>query len=267
MPNYFASTDVALAQRPGFGTAAATEFAVGDFNGDGKTDVVVGYFLFPLENRAVPIRVLAGDGAGGFTDITATAFPNGAPTTIFASEAVKGDFNRDGRPDVFFADIGLDAAPFPGAPNTLVMSSGATGLINASGTLPAIGNNFSHSAEAADIDGDGDFDIFIGNGDPRPYFLINDGAGNFALSRAGLPAIAGAPLFQGSETWNSEAFLSTGDGDLDMFLGTSGATATPNRLFLNRRPWKLHRGARQPADAGHRPDPQQATTSTPRPST
>jgi Ca2+-binding RTX toxin-like protein len=233
VPNYFTSSDFTLPARAGFTAAAATEFAIGDFNGDGKADVMVAYFLFPLENRAVPIRVLGGDGAGGFTDITATLFPGGAPTTIFASEAVPGDFNRDGKLDVFFADIGLDAAPFPGAPNTLVLSSGA-GLINASNRLPAISNNFSHSAEAADIDGDGDLDIFIGNGDPRPYFLINDGAGNLTLSRSGLPAIAGAPFFQGSETWNSEAFLDVDrDGDLDMFLGTSGATATPNRLFIN----------------------------------
>ncbi|MBX3485704.1 FG-GAP-like repeat-containing protein [Phenylobacterium sp.] len=233
MPNYYASTDFSVALRAGFTGAAATEFVIGDFNGDGRADVMVGYFLFPLENRAVPIRVLGGDGTGGFTDITAALFPGGAPTTIFASEAVAGDFNRDGKLDVFFADIGLDAAPFPGAPNTLVLSSG-NGLINASNRLPAIGNNFSHSAEAADIDGDGDLDIFIGNGDPRPYFLINDGAGNFTLSRAGLPAIAGAPFNAASETWNSEAFLDVDrDGDLDMFLGTSGATATPNRLFIN----------------------------------
>jgi len=233
MPNYYSSSDFTLPLRAGFTTSAATEFAIGDFNGDGKADIMVGYFLFPLENRAVPIRVLGGDGTGRFTDITPTLFPNGAPTTIFPSEAVAGDFNRDGKLDVFFADIGLDASPFPGAPNTLVLSSG-NGLINASNRLPAITNNFSHSAEAADIDGDGDLDIFIGNGDPRPYFLINDGAGNFTLSRAGLPAIAGAPFFQGSETWNSEAFLDVDkDGDLDMFLGTSGATATPNRLFIN----------------------------------
>lgn len=234
MPNYFIATDFTVPLRAGFTTAAPGELTVGDFNGDGKADLMVGYFLYPLENRPAPIRVLAGDGKGGFTDITAFLFPSGAPTTIFASEAVMGDFNKDGRPDVFFADIGLDAAPFPGAPNTLVMSSGATGLIDASPRLPAITNNFSHSAEAADIDGDGDLDIFIGNGDPRPYFLINDGAGNFTLSRTGLPAIAGAPLFQGSETWNTEAFLDVDkDGDLDLFLGTSGATATPNRLFLN----------------------------------
>jgi Ca2+-binding RTX toxin-like protein len=234
MPNFFSASDFSLPLRAGYSTAASREIGVGDFNADGKTDVILTYLLFPLENRSVPIQVLLGNGQGGFSDGTASLFPGGAPVTTHAREVIVADLNSDGRPDLFVADHGYDAPPFPGSPNALVLSSGS-GLINALSRLPAISNNFSHSAEAADIDGDGDLDIFVGNGgDPRPYFLINDGAANFTLSRAGLPAIAGAPLNAQSETWNSEAFLDVDrDGDLDLFLGTSGASAMPNRLFLN----------------------------------
>ena len=235
MPQYFTTTQSTIALRAGYETAAPSEFSVGDFNGDGKLDLAISYFLAPAENRAVPIRILAGDGAGHFSDMTAIAFPNGAPTTVFGRENVVGDFNRDGRADIFFAGHGYDAPPFPGEHDALVLSSGATGLADASSSLPNLNNNFAHSAAAADIDGDGDLDIFVGDGgDPRPYFLINDGTGHFTLDRSGLPDFVAAPLNAASQTFDTETFLDVDhDGDVDLFLGTSGAGATPNRLLLN----------------------------------
>ena len=50
-----------------------------DRDHDGKLDFVLSYFQFPLVDAATPIRLFAGNGSGGFTDITSTAFPNGAP--------------------------------------------------------------------------------------------------------------------------------------------------------------------------------------------
>lgn len=77
MPAYYSSEDFTVALRANFQTAFVHEVGVGDFTGDGKADFVLSYFLFPLEDRATPIRLFAGNGAGGFTDITAQAFPNG----------------------------------------------------------------------------------------------------------------------------------------------------------------------------------------------
>ncbi len=233
MPAYYSSQDFTVPLRGGFQTAFVHEVGVGDFTGDGKTDFVLSYFMFPLEDRATPIRLFAGDGAGGFSDITSQAFPNGAPQTVHARETVVGDFNKDGRLDAFFADHGYDAQPFPGAQNGLMLSSGASGVVNATAQLPQV-SDYSHSAEAADIDGDGDLDIYVGNGGGgsayvKPFFLINNGQGGFTRSDSNLPSV----LLDGARPnhW-SEAFLDVdGDGDKDLFLGSSLNSGA--RLLIN----------------------------------
>ncbi len=214
----FTTKDFSLALRPGFTTASLHEVAVGDFNGDGKLDVTFSYFLFPLEDRAVPIRVLTGDGAGGFTDSTTALFGAAPPATVHGRQIVVADFNKDGRADAFFADHGLDASPYPGARNALFLSSGAAGLTNAVNGLPNIAD-FTHSAATGDVDGDGDIDLFVGNqgdGDKYPYLLLNNGSGGFTLNRSGLPT----NLHSGDPgVTTSTLFDADGDGDLDLFLG------------------------------------------------
>jgi hypothetical protein len=231
MPSYFSSTEFSIPLRQGFTGAYVHEVGVGDFNGDAKADVILAYFLYPLEDRGVPIRFLSGNGLGDFTDSTAT-LGGSIPTSVHAREIVIGDFNRDGRADVFIADHGYDTNPFPGAQNSLLFSTGATGLTNKTAQLPQV-SDYSHSAKAADIDGDGDLDIFVGNGGGgqawvRPFFLKNDGSGGFSRTTEGLPA----SVAQGFLNHWSEAFLDVDrDGDLDLFLGSS--TNAGSALLLN----------------------------------
>lgn len=227
----FQTQDLAFNLRAGFTTASVHEIAVADFNGDGKVDVALSYFLYPLEDRAVPIRLLTGDGAGKFADSTTALFGDQPPVTVHGRQIVVADFNKDGRADAFFADHGYDAAPFPGARNALFLSSNATGLVNATARLPTLAD-YSHSAAAGDIDGDGDIDLYVGNynggTEEAPYVLLNDGAANFTLSRAGLPA----DLVAGQ--YNSPASLlfdADGDGDLDLLL-TPNETQTQNARLL-----------------------------------
>jgi Ca2+-binding RTX toxin-like protein len=233
VPAYFTSQSFTAPLRAGFETAYLHEVGVGDFNADGKFDVVLSYFLFPLETRAAPVRLFVGDGSGGFSEATTQVFGAAAPTTVHARETIVADFNRDGRADVFLADHGYDASPFPGAQNGLILSSGAAGLANATAQLPQL-SDYTHSAEAADIDGDGDLDIYVGNGGggqavTAPYFLINNGSGGFARSDAGLPGVLTAG---GRPNHWSEAFLDVdGDGDKDLFLGSS--LNSPAQLLLN----------------------------------
>ncbi|MBL8557007.1 MAG: VCBS repeat-containing protein [Phenylobacterium sp.] len=230
MPQYYVSSGLTLAIRAGFDNLYAYRITPGDFTGDGKLDFIVTYSLGPIEDRAVPLRVMAGDGLGGFADRTDALFGANLPQNVHPRDLTVGDFNRDGRPDLFVADQGLDGPPFPGGQNTLVLSSGAGGLANATSQLPAQ-RAFTHSTEAVDIDRDGDLDIFVGaEANPAPYFLINDGTGRFTVASDRLPASVGAP---GNIIFTTEAFFDAdGDGDRDLFLGAARQNGV-NRLLLN----------------------------------
>ena len=146
-----------------------------------------------------------------------SAVESSAETGRVSRQIVVADFNKDGRADAFFADHGLDASPYPGARNALFLSSGTTALTNAVANLPNIAD-FSHSAAAGDVDGDGDIDLFVGNqgdGDKYPYLLLNNGSGGFTLNRSGLPTTlhSGDPGITTSTLFDAD-----GDGDLDLFL-------------------------------------------------
>jgi hypothetical protein len=104
-------------------------------------------------------------------------------------ELVLADFNGDGRLDMFFADQGMDTDPFPGYQNTLVLSVPGGKMVDATGNLPQQSDQ-THSATAADIDGDDDIDLYVGNlggGGVPPQIWLNNGAGVFTVTEGLLP--------------------------------------------------------------------------------
>jgi FG-GAP-like repeat/RTX calcium-binding nonapeptide repeat (4 copies) len=164
--------------------------SAGDFNGDGRPDLVVARLLFPLDNRALPIQVFLNT-PDGFAEATNDLFSGPVPTTVHPREIVTGDFNGDGVTDIFIADHGYDAPPGPGAQNRLILSAPGGKLIDASANLPQL-SDFTHSAAAGDADGNGTLDIYVGNvfGEKRipPYLLLNDGSGHFTRVDDFMPA-------------------------------------------------------------------------------
>jgi len=203
-------------------TGGVQELAVLDVNGDGYLDLVGASLYYPLQNKQIPIFVLLNDKKGGFTLGASSLFSGGVPGAVHPREMVTGDFNGDGRTDVFIVDHGYDANPFPGHTNVLLLGKAGGGFTNATSKLPTV-PDFSHSADAADIDKDGDLDLYVGNiggGQSGPYFLINNGAAGFSMSAAGLPAdISGR-----ANTYTTSLFLDAdGDGDKDLFLGSDSA--------------------------------------------
>ncbi len=121
-----------------------------------------------------------------------------------------GDVNGDQRPDVFLAS-GPDA-------NALFLNQGAFVFKKSDGAGVAGGDAWAAGAAMADVDGDGDLDIYVCQYNAPNHLYLNDGHGVFTESAqaAGL-AIAGpsmCPYFADFD----------GDGDLDFFLLT-------NRLY------------------------------------
>ena len=123
------------------------------------------------------------------------------------------DVNGDGWPDVFFT-----GGPMP---NKLFSNLGNFHFrdITPESGLTGGGNPWSAGAAFADIDGDGDLDLYVCNYDTPNQLWLNNGSGKFVEKAKlfGVDTVSASlmPYFQDYDR----------DGDLDFFLLT-------NRLFL-----------------------------------
>ncbi len=177
-----------------------------DFNEDGHLDV----FLAPLDDtpNKTPAEFYQNDGAGCFS--LATGFFDGNPPgQVHPRKALHGDFNGDGRMDVFVLGHGYDQPPFPGEAPYVILSS-PSGYVLGEGLDAYVG--FQHGGASADIDGDGDIDVFVThlNATDGPFFLINDGSGSFVPDTDRVEGLAHKALF------TAELVDVDGDGFLDL---------------------------------------------------
>lgn len=122
-----------------------------------------------------PVEIHINDGAGNFTLDNSLIFGS-EPGAVHPRKALLGDYNNDGKLDIFVAGHGYDQPPFPGEHPLLFLTT-ANGLEYSSSLESYSG--FFHAAASADVDNDGDIDIFVGD-NQSPFFLINDGSGNFS---------------------------------------------------------------------------------------
>lgn len=163
--------------------------AYADFDNDGRTDI----FYSPLDwsPNPVPAEVYINDGRGGF-DLSAGFFGIDPPGGVHPRKALPGDFNGDGKPDIFVLDHGYDREPFPGAHPYALLSS-ENGYVQAEGLADVIG--FHHGGASADIDADGDLDVLVTDNFARPSFFVNDGAGNFVWDTTRVQGIEYTGIF------------------------------------------------------------------------
>ena len=205
-----------------------------DLRGDGRRDLILGIGNAPPTVQIMPMRILRPNASGtGMTDVTRQLLGNGGlPSRQHPSEIVTGDFNGDGKPDIFVVTAGFDAPPFPGERNVLLISKADGTYVDQSGTLPAA-PDFSHSTAVADVNGDGILDIFVGNLPlpQRPYFLIGNGDGTFKQASGLIPADVAPP---GGSTFLASLLVDVdGDGLPDLVLASFGDGLGRNIVLLN----------------------------------
>jgi hypothetical protein len=181
-----------------------TALALGDVDGDGDLDALVG--------NVGQDRLYFHGGSGVFTDFTATNLPSLPDIT---RALALGDVDGDGDLDAFVGN-------FPGQ-NRLLLNGG-TGIFSdvTAANLPAPGPAFA--VAFGDVDGDGDLDAIVGNPGQQNRLYLNAGTGVFTdVTATNLPILLDAT--QAVALGDVD-----GDGDLDAFLGNGGQQ---NRLYLN----------------------------------
>ncbi|MDX1501289.1 MAG: CRTAC1 family protein [Thermoanaerobaculia bacterium] len=136
-------------------------------------------------NTPAPDVFYSNNGDGTFTDATAAAGMDAAGSTGLGVTA--GDFDGDGRPDLFVANDGmLDQLWINRGDGTFAEEAVFRGAAADGSGLPKAGMGVS----AADLDDDGDLDLLVGNlaGETDSLFLNDDGLFTDATGLAGLAA-------------------------------------------------------------------------------
>jgi hypothetical protein len=177
-----------------------------DIDQDGDVDIV------SRKTNSPDIWLLDNGQFGALNDVDFTA-PNGNKGSVLLC-----DFDNDGDLDLFYSDGGSELR-FGGATNRIYLYDGL-GFIATD--EPQIGQRNVDGADCADIDNDGDLDLFVTTGRAdQLYINETDGELRFARHDRGILSDANG---EGAAFADYDQ-----DGDMDLWVNTDGG----NHLYRN----------------------------------
>ena len=167
------------------------DVAFADFDADGDLDLV----LVSEDDRKDELYL--NDGAGRFADASDRLVPDDVSNALAVL-----DLNGDGAPDVLTGNIGTDRA--------LINDGRGRFRDETAERWPQSGESRTQDLEVADVDGDGDLDVLVGNEGQDELFL-NEGGRLVDATARSLPVRA-------DETREIRAADVDGDDDLDLVV-------------------------------------------------
>ncbi|UHD47712.1 VCBS repeat-containing protein [Aureimonas altamirensis] len=208
--------------------------AVGDVNGDGLPDIVIGSTGERGHGEAMELYEASNilylnnpENPGHFIDVSATHLPQGDDQTEGLALA---DMTGDGTLDLVIAS--------PAYPNRLFLNDGEGRFTDASDRLDLPVENETREVHVLDVNGDGHNDIVFFSitsnnagfdKDPQTRLLMNDGEGNFTDETAErLPAHT-------FSSWAGTVVDFNNDGAPDLLVG---AIQVPGFVPLQLRAWQ-----------------------------
>ncbi|MEL6852459.1 MAG: CRTAC1 family protein, partial [Bacteroidota bacterium] len=180
----------------------------GDYDNDGLQD------LFVPNGNNQNNSLYHNDGNGKFTKLTTGEIVNDGGNS---GGSAWGDFDNDGDLDLYVTNASNQA-------NFFYINNGDGSFSKNTSAIIATDLGHSHGSEWADIDNDGDLDLFVTNdqaGKNRLY--LNEGDGTFVVRKSQI----------NDDQENSLATAMAdidNDGDLDIFVANVGQE---NSLYLN----------------------------------
>lgn len=191
----------------------------GDLDGDGDLDLVItdaGASL--LGGAGAQPKLYLNDGAGFFTDVSGQL---NAPTKVAQQDVSLVDVDNDWDLDVLLVNRAANA----NGTHYLLLNDGTANFTDQSTLVPNTSTSV-YEAEAADLDGDLDRDLFfLSLGGFREGHMRND------LEESGSLGFTSGTLQPGNVDDNEVAFLDYDvDGDYDVLVGSLG---NRERIYRN----------------------------------
>src|SRR5690606_28419242 len=196
---------------------------VTDIDGDGDLDILLANYadFFNADDAPQPLMVYQNDGNGSFTNVSAEAVGDYHGNVRMIAV---GDVDGDGSPDIYGPQGNGEA-------HVLFINDGS-GVFTEEADV-RLPSDFPNSAAArmADVDGDGDLDIFAADGygiagPPFGRLYINDGTGMFEEAVGAIPdSISGMDI--------DDVEFADVDRDFDLDLIVNAHAGGTGALWLN----------------------------------
>ena len=201
-----------------------TQSAVGDFDQDGKLDIVAVSFNGQPNDQLNDIALMKGDGFGNF------AAPTGVSTTDGLIRIAVGEFNADSDPDLA---VSLSASGqvliFTGAAG-MTFTAGPQNPINLSGAVST-----SFGLTVGQFNGGTDPDLAVTDNAGSQVEILTGAAGAAFSAPTGI-AVAAGPIDVASGEFNGDtdpdlAIAHLGDDTITILTGAANATFVESGSF------------------------------------